>query len=203
MSAAPPVGKVSDLGPSLPTLEPAECRIEGAVVLLRTVHLDRRGLLVETMRRDDATIRGEEFAMSYTSVTVPGQMRDRDRWHVHARQLDRFVVPLGEMILALFDARRASPSYGRVEAIRMAGASVRDPTSGGDPRNLATHLVTIPIGVYHGIANLHPSEPFVLQNYPTRLYDAADEGRVPFVDAPIPSLGGRPFSWELVEVRRP
>jgi hypothetical protein len=62
--------------------------------------------------------------------------------------------------------------------------------------------VTIPREVFHCIGNLHPVEPFLLQNYPTSLYNAADEGRVPFRDTPIPSLGGRPFSWDLVEVAR-
>jgi dTDP-4-dehydrorhamnose 3,5-epimerase-like enzyme len=182
------------------TVEPPQARIHELVVLPRTIHRDPRGFLVETMRSDDATIGGAAFAMGYTSVTVPGQMRDRDRWHVHRHQVDRFVVPLGEMVLALLDARPASPTAGRLELLRMRGAPVGSPT-GSTP--LTTHLVTIPVGVYHAIANLHPDEPFVLQNYPTRLYDPSDEGRVPFLDAPIAALGDRPFDWSLVDVRRP
>jgi dTDP-4-dehydrorhamnose 3,5-epimerase len=182
------------------TVEPPEARIHDVVVLPRTIHRDPRGLLIETMRSDDATIDGATFAMGYTSVTVPGQMRDRDRWHVHRRQVDRFVVPLGEMVLALYDGRPASPSAGRLDLLRMRGAPLGSPAG---PATLTTHLVAIPVGVYHAIGNLHPSEPFVLQNYPTRLYDPSDEGRVPFSEAPIAALGQRPFDWSLVEVKRP
>jgi dTDP-4-dehydrorhamnose 3,5-epimerase-like enzyme len=157
---------------------------------------------METLRSDDTSVAGHQFAMSYTSVTVPGERRDRDRWHVHHHQEDRFVVPFGEMILALYDPRPASPTRGRVEAIRMAGAPVRQPASPNGKRDLLTAMVTIPREVYHCIGNLHDVEPFLLQNYPTSLYNAADEGRVPFIEAPIPSLGDRPFSWDLVEVVR-
>ena len=188
---------------TIETIEPPQIRIEDSQTLARTIHLDPRGLLVETLRTDDGSVAAAPFAMSYTSVTVPGQMRDADRWHVHRRQVDRFVVPLGEMILALFDARPSSPSRGRLDVIRMCGAPVRHPSSAAGPRSLTTHLVTIPIGVYHVIGNLHPHEPFVLQNYPTRLYDPTDEGRVPFAEAPVPALDGRPFGWSEVSVRRP
>jgi dTDP-4-dehydrorhamnose 3,5-epimerase-like enzyme len=185
------------------TIEPEEARIQGATVVGRSIHQDPRGFLIETLRQDDSSVQGSHFAMGYTSVTVPGQMRDRDRWHAHRLQEDRFVVPLGEMVLALYDARPGSSSRGRLEAIRMAGIPLDTPASTGGTRTVETHLVRIPIGVYHCIANLHPSMPFVLQNYPTQLYDAADEGRIPFTECPIASLEGRPFDWSLVEVRRP
>jgi dTDP-4-dehydrorhamnose 3,5-epimerase len=185
------------------TIEPTEVRLSGVTVLPRALRLDPRGFLVETMRRDDRTVDGEHFAMSYTSVTVPGQMRDADRWHVHQRQIDRFVVPLGEMILALFDPRPHSPTQGEVAAIRMEGASVAEPRSKASAGSRTTYLVTIPIGVYHCIGNLHGTEPFVLQNYPTQLYDPTDEGRVPFPSVPIASLGGSGFAWDLVDVIRP
>ncbi|MCI4319001.1 MAG: dTDP-4-dehydrorhamnose 3,5-epimerase family protein [Thermoplasmata archaeon] len=189
--------------PRLATIEPFDSHLHDVIVLPRTVHFDPRGFLIETLRSDDASVAGDRFAMSYTSVTVPGERRDIDRWHVHHHQEDRFVVPLGEMILALYDPRPLSPTRGRIEAIRMAGAPVHQPASPAGKRDLATAMVTIPREVYHCIGNLHREEPFLLQNYPTALYNAADEGRVPFVDSPISSLGGRPFSWDLVEVVRP
>lgn len=139
--------------------------------------------------------------MSYTSVTIPGEMRDRDRWHVHQRQQDRFVVPLGEMILALFDARERSPTHGELELVRMNGAPLSSPGPTGK-RDLPTFLVSVPEGVYHCIGNLHPTDPFVLQNFPTELYDASDEGRVPFAQVPVRALSDQPFAWERVEVVR-
>jgi dTDP-4-dehydrorhamnose 3,5-epimerase-like enzyme len=183
------------------TTDPPSVRIRDVVVLPRVIHQDPRGLLVETLRQDDAAVRGEHFAMTYTSVTVPGGRRDVDRWHVHEHQQDRFVVPLGEMVLALYDARAASPTHGTLDLLRMAGTPVLGSSSPGK-KDVVTHMVTIPERVYHCIGNLHPTEPFVLQNFPTRLFDPKDEGRVLFEEAPIASLGGRGFSWDIVEVIR-
>lgn len=181
--------------PLRPT-DPTSIGIDGARALRRAIHQDPRGFLVETMRRDDASIEGGRFAMSYTSVTVPGEFRDRDRWHVHRVQTDRFVVPLGEMVLALYDARTGSPTHGRLEVVRMRGAPL-DGAGHDSKRVLETFLVPIPPGVFHCIGNLS-DRIFALVNFPTELYDANDEGRVSFADTPVSSLGG-PFGWELVE----
>jgi dTDP-4-dehydrorhamnose 3,5-epimerase-like enzyme len=182
-------------GGRIALIAPDEIQIDGSRPIPRTIHQDPRGFLVETLRGDDETARRAPFAMSYTSVTVPGEFRDIDRWHLHTIQSDRFVVALGEMILALYDARPASRTQGRLEVIRMVGAPIDAP---GHPskRDLTTHLVPIPPGVLHVIGNIS-SAPFVLQNYPTHLYSAADEGRVPFVEQTVAALRG-PFSWDLV-----
>ena len=185
------------------TIDPTTVDIVDVVSLGRTVHFDHRGFLVETMRRDDSRVQGDTFAMSYLSLTLPGQKRDGDRWHVHKRQVDRFVVVLGEMILALYDVRPNSSTRGKLVTVRMAGAQ-DDPAPPPGPmkQGAVTYMITIPPGVYHCIGNLS-SRPFLLQNYPTQLYDPQDEGRVPFIEVPIGDLGNRPFSWECVEVIRP
>lgn len=189
------------VGTKARTIPPSSARIRDVVVLARVIHQDPRGLLIETLREDDRPVRGEHFAMSYTSVTVPGEMRDCDRWHVHQHQQDRFVVALGEMILALYDARADSETRGTLDLLRMAGASVGQPNC-TSKLDSTTYIVTVPEGVYHCIGNLHSTEPFFLQNFPTQLYDPEDEGRVPFDSVPIASIGGRGFAWELVEVVR-
>ncbi len=176
--------------------EPTAIRIVGSRPIPRTFHQDARGFLIETMRADDREVRGSEFQMSYLSLTVPGQFRDADRWHVHRVQTDRFVVVLGEMILAMLDDRPDSPSFGRLEVVRMCGMSSSEPTH-STPLEIVTHLVAIPPGVMHCIANLG-SEPFLLQNYPTELYNPGDEGRVLFATKVVRSLDG-PFSWGLVK----
>ncbi|MGA8512679.1 MAG: hypothetical protein WB778_08210 [Thermoplasmata archaeon] len=170
----------------------------GARPIRRMLHQDPRGFLVETLRQDDEAVRGDHFVMGYTSVTLPGQFRDVDRWHAHKIQTDRFVVPLGEMILALFDARSDSPTRDRLEVIRMVGVPLGE-VAHATRRDLATYLVPIPPGVYHCIGNLS-EELFVLQNYPTEFFNPEDEGRVPFVDQIIPALG-RSFAWDLVNSR--
>lgn len=176
-------------------ISPSEIRIVGARPLERTLHQDSRGFLVETLRGDDVPVQGSRFTMTYTSVTVPGEFRDVDRWHLHQVQTDRFVVPIGEMMLALFDGRPLSATFGRLEVVRMTGVPLS--TAAASPkRDVTTYLVPIPPGVNHVIGNLSTA-PFVLQNFPTEYYDPADEGRVPFVEQSIPALD-RPFSWDLV-----
>lgn len=181
--------------PRLIPIEPSAIRIGGAKPIVRTLHQDPRGFLLETLRADDTAVDGARFSMSYSSVTLPGQFRDADRWHVHQVQTDRFVVVLGEMTLALFDRRPGSSTEGHLDVVRMTGAR-RDALSSPRARDLVTYLVPIPPGVLHCIGNL-AAEPFVLQNFPTELYTPSDEGRVPFASLPVPSLG-RPFAWDLV-----
>jgi dTDP-4-dehydrorhamnose 3,5-epimerase len=183
------------LGNLVVPIEPSSITLDGIVALARTIHEDPRGFLVETLRADDSAVDGARFRMSYSSLTMPGQFRDVDRWHVHKVQTDRFVVVLGEMTLALYDNRTGSPSRGVLEVVRMTGAPLRRP-AGDTPEQTDTHLVPIPPGVLHCIGNLS-SDPFLLQNYPTELYNPKDEGRIPFADLPLERAGGT-FSWERV-----
>ncbi|MHB8351541.1 MAG: hypothetical protein ACYDFT_02450 [Thermoplasmata archaeon] len=183
-------------------VSPLEIRIEGAHPLVRTVRQDPRGFLVETLRSDDPGVDAERFRMSYTSLTVPGQFRDVDRWHVHKVQTDRFVVVMGEMTLALLDGRKGSPTEGLLDVVRFAGVPWDAPTHPA-ARDHPAYLVPIPPGVLHSLGNL-AAFPFLYQNYPTELYSPADEGRVPFSSLPVASIGG-PFSWSLLgtaQVRR-
>ena len=182
--------------PTVRPNEPDRNRLAGIRAIARPVHQDPRGFLVETLRSDDAGVAGDRFAMSYTSVTIPGEFRDRDRWHLHRRQTDRFVVPIGEMILALLDDRPGSATRGNLEVIRLAGVPY-DAASSPAAHTVPAALVPIPPGVLHCIGNLS-DRPFVLQNFPTELYDPSDEFRVPFAEARIASLGGT-FSWERVD----
>ena len=189
-------------GTRVPTISPREVAMEGVRWLSRDVHIDDRGFLVETMRDDDDTLDGARFAMSYTSLTLPGQMRDRDRWHVHHLQEDRFVVVAGEMVLVLYDPRPRSETRGMLAAIRMTGPTVAERKPHAQADRDVTYAVRVPQEVYHSIGNLHPVQPFLLENFPTRKYDPADEGRVNFADVQIPVLGGHPFSWSAVQVIR-
>lgn len=180
---------------ALRPIDPPGITIRGSQPLARTFHPDERGFLIETLRSDDRAVNGSRFEMTYSSLTVPGHFRDADRWHVHRIQTDRFVVVLGEMTLALYDAREDSPTHGTLEVVRMAGA----PFSRGIGTTIedrTTHLVPIPPGVLHCIGNLS-HEPFLLQNFPTELYNPADEGRVPFSSLSVAALGG-PFDWGKV-----
>lgn len=180
-------------------IDAPEVSIHGVRPLRRVVHRDPRWFLIEVLRDDDRSVDGSRFRMTYSSLKVPGDFRDKDRWHAHRVQTDRFVTVLGEMMLALLDDRSNSPTRGRLEVLRLTGspfvwvsATVSAPAE--------TYLVPIPPGVLHCIGNLSDA-PFFLQNCPTELYDPSDEGRIPFTERPV-GPADVPFSWSEVERRR-
>jgi len=164
--------------------------IVDVVVRQLAVNRDPRGILVETLKVswEDCYDAAEwPFAQTYYSVTEPWVARDEDQWHVHERQSDRFVVPTGNVVVGLYDPREGSPTFGRVNLLRLGQRN-------GDDGQI---LVLIPPRVYHGFLVLGP-ESALLMNYPTRLYDRDDEGRVPIETSGARLADGRTFSWELV-----
>jgi len=172
--------------------DPADSAALIADVVARHLRVNRdpRGVLVETLRADWSGCFSKDewpFAQSYYSVTEAWVARDEDRWHVHEHQSDRFVIPSGDVVLALFDARAGSPTKGKLNLLRIG--------SGNGDRG--QYLVMIPPRVLHGFMVIGPGSALLL-NYPTRLYDADDEGRVPFVEIDARVADGRVFTWDVV-----
>jgi dTDP-4-dehydrorhamnose 3,5-epimerase-like enzyme len=171
----------------------AQSRIEGVTLRGLQVNRDPRGTLTELLRADWQDVYGEEmpFAQAYVSTTGPGVARDEDRWHVHRHQTDRFYCLRGRIVVAIADARPTSPTTGNLMLVELAAEETAP----------APMLVTIPPGALHGFV-VTSAEPATLMNFPNRLYDASDEGRVPFEDASVVMPDGRPFSYEIVRSLR-
>lgn len=174
----------------LVTSADAASRIDGAVLHPLTTHRDPRGTLTELLRVDwPAAVFGDQmpFAQVYTSTTGPGVARDADKWHVHQNQTDRFYCVRGRIVVAIADPREESPTRGEVMLVELAA-----PDDGPAPL-----LVTIPPRTLHGFV-VTSEEPATLLNFPTQLYDASDEGRVPFDEAAVTFPDGSPFDYDLV-----
>jgi len=163
--------------------------IDGVVLRELRVNRDPRGTLTELLRADWSDLFGDRlpFAQAYLSVTAPGVARDEDQWHVHQHQTDRFFCLAGTIIVPIADARPDSPTHGKLMLVELA--------AGAD--HPAPLVVTIPPGTLHGLVAVGPS-PATLMNFPTRLYDPDDEGRVPFGEAQVTLADGRPFSYDLL-----
>ena len=58
-------------------------------------------------------------------------------------------------------------------------------------------VVTIPPGTLHGFV-VTSSIPATLLNFPNRLYDPSDEGRVQFPDAGVTLPNGSRFSYDSI-----
>ncbi len=126
--------------------------IEGVFVVELTRHEDSRGYLIEVFRRDELPAKIEP-AMSYLSVTLPGQSRGP---HEHRDQTDVFsFTGPGDFRLKLWDNRESSATYGNFSEFVLGETS------------LAT--VIIPPGVVHGYKNIS-KRPAMVLNYPNRLY---------------------------------
>lgn len=160
-------------------------------ILKRTIFADSRGFLVETFANSKEQ---DPSVYSYSSLVAPGCAKDVDKFHHHQKQQDRFTVVLGKLWVLLYDTRKDSPTYGKVEVVEVNGGDLKTT----EKVSLPAYTITIPQGVYHGIKN--PSElPTILVNHPTFEYNPEDEGRTLFSAIQIPLLNNANFSWDLVK----
>lgn len=153
------------------------------------VNRDDRGTLTELLRTDWTDVFDDDhpFAQAYVSMTLPGVARDEDRWHVHQHQTDRFYCLAGTIVVAIADGRTESPTRGQLMLVELAAM----------PDAPAPLVVTIPPGTLHGFV-VTSTTPATLMNFPNRLYDASDEGRLPLAEVGIVVPGGLPFSYDVV-----
>ncbi|MEA2596190.1 MAG: dTDP-4-dehydrorhamnose 3,5-epimerase [Thermomicrobiales bacterium] len=163
--------------------------IAGVTLRDLRVNRDPRGTLTELLRTDWPDLFGDAmpFAQVYTSTTAPGVARDEDRWHVHRHQTDRFYCLAGRIVVAIADARPDSPTRGHLMLVELAAAADAP----------APLVVTIPPGTLHGFV-VTSSSPATLLNFPNRLYDPTDEGRLPFAEARMTLPNGSLFSYDTV-----
>lgn len=142
--------------------------IDGVRVKKLKIIPDERGRLMEILRSDDPLF--EKFGQVYMTTAFPGVVK---AWHYHKKQDDNFTCVSGKMRLALYDARKGSPTRGEVNDFVI---SLDDPM-----------LVHIPRGVYHGFKCVSATEALVI-NTVTVPYDHKDpdELRVDAYENEIP-----------------
>ena len=142
--------------------------IKGVKVKKLKVIPDERGRLMEILRRDDEVFKS--FGQVYMTTAKPGVVK---AWHYHKKQDDNFTCVHGKMRLALYDARRNSPTYKEINEFTI---SLDDPM-----------LVTIPKLIYHGFKCVSDCEAVVI-NTPTKPYNykTPDELRLNPYDNDIP-----------------
>ena len=140
--------------------------IEGVVVKDLVTHPDERGFFREIIRVTDPFFE-EGFGQLSHSLMHAGVAK---AWHIHKVQIDWWYVPIGLLKVALHDARPGSRTHRETMQLLM-----------GDHQ--AARVLRIPPGVAHGCRAL--SGPTHLFYVTSRIYDPADEGRIPHDDAEI------------------
>jgi dTDP-4-dehydrorhamnose 3,5-epimerase-like enzyme len=113
--------------------------------------------------------------------------RDEDQGHVHEHQTDRFYRLVGRIVVAIADPRLDSPTCGNIMLVELA-ASADAP---------APLVVAFPPRTPHGFI-VTSDTPAVLANFPNRLYDPSDEGRVAFAEANVVLPDRTLFRYDLV-----
>lgn len=166
--------------------------IDGILTYPLKINKDASGVLVETLRADWKGIYGpgREFAMQYYSITQSGIARDEDVWHFHPTvQEDRFLLVQGEIVVAVADNREESSTNKLLNLFYMQAD--KDP-----------YILLIPKKTLHAFLVVS-DKPAIMLNYPTKLYNPAEEGRMPFKDAKIAFPDGEMFTWEKVRLEFP
>ena len=142
--------------------------IDGVKVKKLKIIPDERGRLMEILRSDDEIFK--KFGQVYMTTAKPGVVK---AWHYHKKQDDNFTCVHGKMRLALYDARKDSPTHKEINEFVI---SLETPI-----------LVHIPKNVYHGFKCISDVEAVVI-NTPTEPYDhkKPDECRLDMYDNDIP-----------------
>lgn len=125
--------------------------IKGVKVKKLKVIPDDRGRLMEILRSDDKVFK--KFGQVYMTTAYPDVVK---AWHYHKKQDDNFVCVHGKIRLALYDARKTSSTYGKIDEFILSTD--------------APILVTIPKMVYHGFKGVSDHESIVI-NTPTMPYN--------------------------------
>lgn len=154
---------------------PKDSLVEGVKVKELKALPDDRGKLMEILRSDEPMF--EKFGQVYVTVCKPRVVKG---WHYHKEQTDHFVCLGGKAKVVLYDARKESRTFGKINEFILGWEN--------------PILVKIPTFVYHGFTALGDQEAMIL-NIPTQTYCYQDPDE--FRASPFSSE--IPYDWGNVD----
>ena len=86
--------------------------IQGVKITKRKQILDERGMIMHMLRNDDKIF--TKFGEIYFSCTFPRAIK---AWHLHKRMTLNYAVVFGKIKLVLFDDKKKSKTYGKIQEI--------------------------------------------------------------------------------------
>lgn len=86
--------------------------IQGVKITKRKQILDERGMIMHMLRNDDKIF--SKFGEIYFSCTFPRAVK---AWHLHKKMTLNYAVIVGKIKLVLFDDRKKSKTYGKIQEI--------------------------------------------------------------------------------------
>lgn len=132
---------------------------------------DARGAVLHMLRADAADFGG--FGECYFSEVLPGKVK---AWKRHRVQTQNLAVPVGRVVMVVYDDRPQSQTAGAVD-VRELG------------RPDAYLRVQIPPGLWYGFRCVSGS-PAVIANCPDRPHDSGES------DTRSPDDPRIPYRWE-------
>lgn len=128
--------------------------------------VDSRGKIMHMLRSDSPVFSG--FGEVYFSCVNPGAVK---AWHFHKRMVLNYAVPVGKIMLVLYDHRRGSPTRGHIQEIVL-----------GEDHYC---LVTIPPQIWNGFKG-YGKGLSVVANCTSFPYDPGEIKRLDASRNPIP-----------------
>lgn len=140
--------------------------IQGVAVKELVTNCDERGFFREIIRSTDEFFK-EGFGQLSHSLMAQGVVK---AWHIHKRQVDWWYVGSGVLKVVLHDTREGSPTRGETMEVLMGEYQ-------------SARVLRVPPGVAHGCKVLVGTVNLFYVT--SRVYDPADEGRIPYNDPKI------------------
>lgn len=140
--------------------------IEGVFIKPLKVFSDERGKVMHMLRCDANFFR--QFGEVYFSSVTPGFVK---AWKKHSKMTQHFAVPAGKIRLVIYDIRKDSESYNKIEVIEIGEGNYC--------------LVRIPSLVWYGFKGIS-SIPALVANCTDIPHDPAETEHLEQSDKRIP-----------------
>ena len=109
--------------------------IEDVVITKRKQIVDERGKIMHMLRNDENIFKS--FGEIYFSCIFPEKIK---AWHLHKKMTLNYVVVTGKIKLVLYDDRKNSNSYGKIQEIILSNENYC--------------LITVPPLIWNGFKSL-------------------------------------------------
>lgn len=128
-----------------------ESKIEGVLLGTPVTHSDHRGRLFEVWNGDN-NFWAEPVVYCYMFSIRKNCTKG---WGLHLEKTDRYTLIKGEIATVLYDPRKNSKSFGKIQKVFLSEQGSRQ--------------LVIPAGVWHMNVNMSDNESFLI-NHPTQKY---------------------------------
>lgn len=145
--------------------------VEGVALIELSQMRDERGWVLHMLRCDASDF--SRFGECYFSEVLPGAVK---AWKYHSAQTQNLAVPVGRILMVIYDDREGSPTRGKLREVELG-------------RPDAYFRLRIPPQLWYGFACVGGT-PALLVNCSDLPYDPAESETRPMNDPRIP------YSWD-------